>query len=360
MTTPVFIAVTALLAWLTFGSLLRSERWWIRALDFPRLELAVWAAAWLAAQAWVLDGSAPISWVLMTVTLSCFAYQAWWIFPFTPFARGEVKQAERATPENRFRLLAANVYAPNRNAQGLIDLVRRYEPDVVVTLETNSWWEDQLGVLERDYPHTLKCPLENLYGMHVYSKLPFERAEKRFLVEPDIPSMHFLFRLRNGQRFRLHCVHPTPPSPTENPSSAERDAELIVVAKSIAKTHLPVVVAGDLNDVAWSSTTRLFRKVSKLLDPRVGRGMFNTFHARFPLFRWPLDHVFHSRDFALERLERLPAFGSDHFPIFASLSFEPEKKAEQPALEADAEDYAWADEKTAGQGAAAESLAGSK
>ena len=41
------------------------------------------------------------------------------------------------------------------------------------------------------------------------------------------------------------------------------------------------IVMGDLNDVAWSRTTRLFQRISRLLDPRVGRFM--------NLFMWTID-----------------------------------------------------------------------
>ena len=54
-------------------------------------------------------------------------------------------------------------------------------------------------------------------------------------------------------------------------------------------------------------------------DPRVGHGFYNSFHAGHWWLRWPLDHVFYSPDFLLHRLQRLPAFGSDHFPILIEL-----------------------------------------
>jgi hypothetical protein len=101
----------------------------------------------------------------------------------------------------------------------------------------------------------------------------------------------------------------------------------------------------DLNDVAWSHTSRLFRRLSRLLDPRIGRGMFNTFHARWWLLRWPLDHVFVSEEFALHAIRRLPGFGSDHFPMLIALEHRPALAEVHEPPKADADDHREADDK---------------
>jgi endonuclease/exonuclease/phosphatase (EEP) superfamily protein YafD len=127
--------------------------------------------------------------------------------------------------------------------------------------------------------------------------------------------------------------------------SAPRDAELLKVARRIGdRAPRPTVVAGDLNDVAWSYTTSLFLKESGLLDPRIGRGFFNSFDATKPFFRFPLDHVFHSNHFRLVELRRLDKVGSDHFPMFLALSHEPEAVAEQEEPEATPADDMQAEE----------------
>ena len=101
---------------------------------------------------------------------------------------------------------------------------------------------------------------------------------------------------------------------------------------------------GDLNDVAWSRTTRLFQRISGLLDPRVGRYFMNTFHADYPLLRWSLDHIFHSTDFGLVEMKRLSHIGSDHFPIYVVLQtgkvFEQQQQSldETPSDAEEAED----------------------
>lgn len=298
----------------------------------------------------LLGLSGPLTWGLIAVSFLCCAYHGWWILPYTRLFPEEVKSAAKTDIQRIIKIMAANVLTPNRNAKGLIELVRENAPDILVTLESDAWWQAKLDALEPDYPFTIKCPLDNLYGMHVYSKLQLTDSRVDYLVEPDVPSIHALVSLPSGQQIRVHFLHPAPPSPTENEQSLARDAELIIVAKSVAGTDLPVIVTGDLNDVAWSETTRLFRKISGLLDPRVGRGMFNTFHANYWFIRWPLDHLFHSKHFSLSYMRRLRGFGSDHFPLLTELLLETGNKLEHSGLEASADDLAWAKEKADGQG----------
>lgn len=348
MSFTVLATLTACYGLITMLPLSRSAKWWIRVMDFPRLQIAAVGLLLLGGQLIFLDLAAWSDRLLIAATVGCILLQGWWIFPYTRPYPNEVKASARHVPANRLRILAANVLEPNRNAEGLIALIRQYEPDIFVTLESNAWWQQRLDVLESEYQYTIKCPLENLYGMHVYSRLPLEDSSIQFLVQSDIPSMHTLVVLRSGQRVRVHFLHPTPPTPAESEDgSAERDAELLIVAKSVAGLDIPVIVTGDLNDVAWSSTTRLFRKISGLLDPRVGRGMFNTFHAGYWFMRWPLDHLFHSRHFTISLIQRLPSFGSDHFPILVELQYDETSKDKQEGLTSDASDHATADEKIA-------------
>jgi endonuclease/exonuclease/phosphatase (EEP) superfamily protein YafD len=316
-------------------------------MDFPRFQIMAFASALLITTIMLfLDVRQPLTLVLISITALCVIWQLWWILPYTPLWPVEVKSSHENKPERGLSIITSNVLASNRNAEALIKLVKKYRPDILVTLESDMWWQDQLKVLESEMPFTVKCPLDNLYGMHLYSKLPLHDQEISFLVEKDVPSIHASIELRNGKKVRAHFVHPAPPSPTENTESKERDAELIIIARSVVRSNQPIIVAGDLNDVAWSSTTRLFRKISGLLDPRIGRGMFNTFHVKFPMMRWPLDHLFHSDHFTLNTIQRLPSIGSDHFPLFTSLSFNPKEGTNQNGIEGEREDYVRAKEIT--------------
>ena len=233
----------------------------------------------------------------------------------------------------------------NRAADRLTEIIATNDPDLVLAVETDDWWCRQLEKALGQYPFRVAHPLPNTYGMLLLSRLELVDPEVRFLLKPDLPSIRTRVRLRSGDLVTLYGLHPEPPAPGEADTSLPRDAELVLAGREIAKEAGSTIVAGDLNDVAWSHTSRLFRRISRLLDPRVGRGMYNTFHARYWPLRWPLDHVFVSDTFVLRRLQRLPAFGSDHFPVYIALDHAPAARAVQEAPAPDADDHAEARDK---------------
>ena len=316
----------------------RARAWWVRVWDFPRQQIVVLGAL---AGAGMLVAPGRLAWadgILLAGLAAALVWQLAMILPYTPLWRPQAK-VTASTPERTLRLLVVNVLMTNREVAGLAASLRTTDPDVVLALETDGWWVERLEALLPEHRHRVLHPLDNTYGLALLSRLELVHPEIRFLLREDIPSLRTRVRLRSGEDIVLIGIHPEPPSPTEADSSLPRDAELVLVGREVAQEAKPVIVAGDLNDVAWSRTSRLFRRLSGMIDPRIGRGFYNSFHAHHWWMRWPLDHVFYSPDFLLRGLARLPAFGSDHFPILIELEYHPRAAAVQEVETADHTDH---------------------
>lgn len=329
----------------TILPLIRTGFWLIRIFDFPRLQIAFLG---LAALLGYIAFGFTSSWTETAFVVALFAsilYQTRRIFPYTRLARPQVQRSTSMDEASTFSLLFSNVLDKNRDPQKLKDVTRRADPDIILTVETDGWWRDQLADFETTHPYTVQQPQTNGYGMLLYSRLELIDEQVKFLIENEIPSIHGKVRLRSGDIVELRCLHPRPPFPTEDDTSTGRDAELLVVGKETKELDKPVVVFGDLNDVSWSHTNNLFQRISGLLDPRVGRGLYNTFHAVYPFMRFPLDHFFHSDHFRLVDLRRLDYVGSDHFPVFIKLSLESDAKQKQNEMPATSSDRKEAEEK---------------
>ena len=333
--------VFLVLAWLciaaTAAPLIRLDDWWIRAFDFPRLQILLGGLLICAIFLVFWSTTSLRDNLTLGVLVLCLFFQGFKVYPYTPLAAPQVLHDQAHVADSQLSLLIANVLMENRQAQQLLHMVRDANPDLLLLVETDTWWEQQLRPLEAEYVYTVKQPQANHYGMVLYSRLKLVNPEIKFLVSTDIPSIHTQVALPAGALLWLHCLHPEPPSPSGAEESTQRDAELLIVGRKVKQQDEPVIVAGDLNDVAWSYTTALFQKASGLLDPRIGRGMYNSYHAKNIIMRWPLDHVFHSNHFLLRTLRLLPAFGSDHFPVYIALSLAPQAEVlqEEPQLDAD-------------------------
>jgi len=328
------LAVIALSA--TLIPFIPAKQWYVRIFDYPRLQtffIAIAALAWYFTFYFKRGRQGYLFVVMFFVVILVQAYKAW---PYTVLGHKQVLWSERdAKDTTGISLLICNVLQTNTRYRSVLDKIAQYDPDILITTESDSIWQNKLSALDRSYPYRIAIPLSNTYGMHLYSKLRLVEPKVRYLVEPDIPSIRTKVQLLSGEIITVFVVHPRPPVPTEASDSRERDAEIILVAREARKEKGGVIVTGDFNDVAWSETTELFQEVSGFLDPRRGRGFYNTFHADIPVFRWPLDHIFHSSHFKLVNMERVGRVNSDHFPMFVHLSYEPEEKREQPKVKPD-------------------------
>lgn len=332
------VALGGFVVVVTLLPLSRWKAWWVRVWDFPRFQIAVTGVIALGLALQDVREADPPYRLLQAATLLAVLYQSVLIWRYSRLAPHEVQQSRPGESRARISVAVSNVLQSNRQADRLVQVIRAADADVILLVETDRWWQEQLDVLRETHRHALACPLSNTYGMLLYSRLPLIDPKIDFLVESDIPSMQARVRMQDGTLVWLNCVHPRPPAPGESDESTERDAELLLVGERVCEAVEPVIVCGDLNDVAWSRTTRLFQKTSRLVDPRKGRGMFSTFHARIPGMRFPLDHILHSPDFRLVTMRRLPYVGSDHFPVYAHLSYEPSAQGSQKAPGADAGD----------------------
>jgi endonuclease/exonuclease/phosphatase (EEP) superfamily protein YafD len=302
--------------------LIKTGEWWIRIFDFPRMQITGLTLLTLILAYFYVDFKWIYKFPLLLILVVCLVYQVQLIVVYTPLYKTQAKDSTKQTADNSFSLLVSNVYMDNDDKESFHVLVKKYNPDILLINEPDQSWAASISKLDEDFPYSIKYPLDNTYGMMLLSKLPLTESAVNFLVKDDIPSIFAKITLPSGSIIDFYGVHPEPPSPGSD--TYERDTELLIIGKKIRETKLPTIVAGDLNDVGWSVTSKLFRKYSGLVDPREGRGLYNTYNVFVPLLRYPLDHIFYSKEFGLITLEKLESIGSDHFPLLIILNYEPD------------------------------------
>lgn len=328
--TTSLIGLSLLLLILTMLPFLKIPHGLIRAPAFLRLQFVALALI-LTLISWftLSDG-------ILTFTLCCLigsiAINSAFIVKFTALWAKQSKTADSALTsdtDRHLRLLTANVKMSNRDYDKLINLVRDEKPDVFAAIETDQAWIDALSVLDDQFVHRHNVPLDTGYGLMLASRLPLSDVQIRDLVTDGVPSIKATVTLPSGDPVSLYIIHPEPPVADEYTTA--RDSEIALAGLEAVDGDHPVIIAGDLNDIAWSHATRRFQRITGLLDPRVGRGFYNTFNAFYPIFRWPLDHLFHDARFRFVAMQRCRKINSDHFPMSFTLALAAHSDGAAPA-----------------------------
>lgn len=315
------IVIGAVFILLSLLSLIHDLKYWYsKVLDFPRVQYLVVGLCCLLAfflfnKKWNVYGSFLVLGLLVSIYIQLSHIGPYW------FGEKTVPDAVKTEKERRqsVSILLANVLIKNRESQKLLEIIEDSNPDIVLLMEVDQWWIQEVQNLKNEYKYSIEYPLNNAYGMALYSRLPLKEKEVKFFQHEDVPSFHVQVSLNNEKSFNFHGVHPVAPVPSSKyPDNVGRkEVALLRTAEMVAKVPLPAIVAGDFNDVSWSNTSRLFEDTGNLHNVRIGRGLYNSFDAKSKILRWPLDHYFVTNELFLLDLKRLPAFGSDHFPMYA-------------------------------------------
>ena len=337
-------ALVVLCSLVTLFSLLPGKLWWLRVCDFPRAQVLITSLCLLGVELIRIaaggengnDGWSSVHVSLVILLLFSLICQAWWAYLLTPVAKKEVAAISPAPDDNseitdtgrtknQLRIIAANVDYTNEYQDDAMDRLLAEDPDVIALIEPDDQWQPMIKQAQEQLPHCVQELRELGRGMALLSRFPLEDPRVEYLVDNDRPSIWAHIRLPSDETVRLVVTHPPPPGLPKRRdegrhSSRTRDIELDIIAGIIRDDpdhHW--VLTGDFNDVGWSATTLRAKRESGLLDPRVGRGTYNTFPASWPFLRYPIDHVLVSPSFRLAGLDRLENIGSDHLPLLADL-----------------------------------------
>lgn len=317
----VFVAIVSLLS--VFRN---TESRYLKMLDFPRLQFFILSGIslvvfWLLTKKWEW-----YDYLLILALAGGMIVNGCYLINYTPLVAEKVPTySEKGADEtNQMGIFIINVKASNKEAQPLIDLAQSKEPDLILAMEVNDWWQQQLQPIADLYPYKLEKINEVEYGMVLYSKLPLKDTQINYLNNDKVPSFELIVELENGEEVCLYTMHPVPPKYFEHIPDNEHQKEqaMVKLGRKVKAKPYPTIVAGDLNDVCWGYTDKLTETKNLLHDVRVGRGFYNSFSASNIFMRWPIDHVFVTKEFSVVALERLPSVASDHFPIYVKLALE--------------------------------------
>lgn len=218
-----------------------------------------------------------------------------------------------------YRAVLINVNKSNQAYGRVRKFIHSVEPDFMVLVEVNQAWMNALQKMQANYPFSRSLPREDSFGIALFSRIPFEKAEIRNIGEPDAPSVVARFEI-DGQPLTVIGAHPL--SPRGRAYSEYRNHQLADLAQVVSLQEGSVMVLGDLNTTSWSPFFRDLLRKTGLRDSRKGFGLQPTWPTMFPPLWIPIDHCLVSTGVVVHNRKTGPTIGSDHYPVIVDFSVE--------------------------------------
>jgi len=218
--------------------------------------------------------------------------------------------------QQTFKVLLFNVWYRNPDTARVIDMLRRSDADIIVLLEAVPELRRRLSVLGDIYPYRLACADSDPCDILVLSRVALEgQGVKRTDDGFRSPVLSFRAQLSSCP-VNLHAVHLARPFPFAEPLSQVRQAQ--DVSRFVAGENIPQLVLGDFNAAPWSQAMQAVIGPGKL---SLLSGAGGTWPASLPRqMRIPIDHFAAGPGLLFLKREVLPAAGSDHAPVLATVA----------------------------------------
>jgi len=235
-------------------------------------------------------------------------------------------------PEGDLTVATFNTYVQTPDADHVLDLVDRVDPDVLLLQEV---FPDRQAILEEALadrlPNTMTIQSEGVGGVMVASRWPIVENRPISTGNEDVRSTAVAVLDVDGQRVQVVPVHLRSPCPTCGASLTDRltlegESRALEMASVLAALDrgMPAIVGGDFNSTERSAAYRtLARAGFDDAHRAAGSGAGFSWPADgqlpWPVFR--IDWLF-GRDLVAvdEWVDR--AGPSDHRPVVATFAFE--------------------------------------
>ncbi|MEM6690559.1 MAG: endonuclease/exonuclease/phosphatase family protein [Planctomycetota bacterium] len=233
------------------------------------------------------------------------------------------KQSEADKNQSaRCRLAMLNVRSSNRNGAAVQGWIQKNDPDVLVCLETDSWWTNELNRIMSTHPYRMLHPADaGNFGICLYSRLPATDLQMVTLSHDSTPSISAKIDI-HGEQVQLLAIHPIPPINANQFAQRNRQlASAVDWAKSRkASNGSHAWIVGDFNLTPWSPWFTPFsdiglRRVSNSWWPS------STWYLKpeFAVASLVIDHILVDSQWRVTEFSTSEHLGSDHRGLVAEL-----------------------------------------
>ncbi len=209
------------------------------------------------------------------------------------------------------RAMLINVNTRLGDPDRVREVISAADPDILVLEEISSRWMPELAWLTNSHPYSITQPREDNFGIGLFSKLPLAEGEVVIIGDAGVPSI-LATVIAAHTNLRVIATHPLPPGGRDY--SWWRNEQLNRLP-DYARTHLPVLLLGDLNVTPWNYHFRRLLAQTALRDSAKGFGVQPTWPNYTLLLRIPIDHCLHSEQITVVGRQVGEDVSSDHYPL---------------------------------------------